>query len=306
MPDSVRTVNTPPNFSLESLQAIIEDDFPDFRIEQIKFFDESWDNVVLEINGQYIFRFPKDNEVNFFTEVDILERLRNKVTLAIPHIGFIGKSFTYSGYRKIPGSHMTHEIFDTLTSAEKERFISDLAQFLKEIHDSVSIEEAEAIGVPQEDPSSYVDLAETIFSSSFKEQSVLKIIRSTIERYKEMMVEQGEQVFLYNDLHTENMAFDLGEKKLNGIYDFGDVAMGDINRDFYPLYKFDPALMRAVMGKYASITNRKLSEERAAVYAAMNEVCDLAEFIDKPDTLVYQNAVKRLSLWDINRELEGG
>ena len=99
------------------------------------------------------------------------------------------------------------------------------------------------------------------------------------------------------------MAFDVATKKLNGVFDFGDVIIGDINMDFYGLYKFDPYFMKDVAEKYQELTNRKLNLRRMVIYGRINELSDLAELIDQPESIVYKNAMMRIEKWSKEMDL---
>ena len=298
------------NFDPIFIQLVISRDFLDLKIEKITLIDNGWDNVVVEINDNIIFRFPKDNNFTFYkndktsfdTEVEILGILKNKISLQIPKIEFLGKSLTYMGYPKIQGGSLTTEIFDSLNSEQKEKLTFDLANFLREIHASISPDEARKIGVVNEDLPSYSRSIKSVLPNKIKDKPVLDFMESTIEEYDGMIQEKVESVFLYNDLHTENMAFDATAKKLNGVFDFGDIMIGDVNIDFYPLYKFDPYFMKAVAEKYQELTGRKLNLRRMVICGRINELSDLAEFINQPESTVYKNAILRIEKW--NKELD--
>jgi aminoglycoside phosphotransferase (APT) family kinase protein len=293
-----------PWFDTKTIQNVIISDFPDFKIEKIILINNSWDNLVAEINDRYIFRFPKDDGIgkNFKREIKILDLLKNKITLAIPEVKFFGKVFVYMGYEKIPGGDLTPEIFTTLNLAEKQKLIFDLANFLKEIHEVFSFEKARELGVEDEALPTYSTMAKK-FLPKIKNSMVLDFIQKTCDEYDVMTKEQPELVFLFNDLHTENMAFDYDNKKLNGIFDFSDLAIGDVNLDFHPFCKFDPYFMKAVAEKYQELTGRRLSLRRMVIYSRINELCDLAEFIDRPESRVYKNAMERIDKWLLKMDL---
>ncbi|MBI2639511.1 MAG: aminoglycoside phosphotransferase family protein [Candidatus Sungbacteria bacterium] len=300
-----------PKFDLDIIKAAIASDFPELKIKKITLIDNGWDNVVVEINDNMIFRFPKDNKFTFYknektsfdTEVEILGILKNKISLQIPQIEFLGKSFTYMGYPKIHGGNLTTEIFDSLNSEQKEKLTFDLANFLREIHASISPDEARKIGVVNEDLPSYSRSIKSVLPNKINNKSVLNFVEATVEEYESLIQEKVELVFLYNDLHTENMAFDATAKKLNGVFDFGDIMVGDVNMDFYPLYKFDPYFMKAVAGKYQKLTGRKLNLRRMVIYGRINELSDLAELIDQPESAVYKNAIIRIEKWNLEMDL---
>lgn len=289
-------------FDLETIKDAIVNDFPDLEIKNMKLIDNGWDNVVIEINDELIFRFPKDEEVNFETEIKVLEILKEKISLQIPKIEFLGKSFTYMGYQKIQGGSLTPEIFASLNSEQKEKLTLDLANFLREIHSAISVDEAKKIGVEDENLPSYSHSIKSVLPNKIQNKSVLDFMETTLKEYGGMIEEKVELVFLYDDLHTENMAFDATAKKLNGVFDFGDIMIGDVNMDFYPLYKFDPYFMKSVAEKYQELTKHKLNLRRMVIYGRINELSDLAELIEQPESTVYKNAIMRIEKW--NKEMD--
>ncbi len=284
---------------------IISTDFSDFKISTVKIIDNGWDNIVAEVNNRYIFRFLRDPGSSayraigkdFNREIKLLQYLQNKVTLPIPKIEFVGKTCAYSGYKKIPGQALTKKVYDSLSSRQKAQLVFDLANFLMEIHNKPSVARARRMGFVDEDLKSYSGLIKKILLKRLTDPQILDFITSTCQEYDQMIKEKFKPVFLYNDLHTENMAFDPKSKKLNGIFDFSDAMIGDINRDFNPLYKFDPFFMKAVAEKYMALTGRKLNLRRMVIYGRINELCDLAELIDQPESKVYKQIMTRINKW---------
>lgn len=125
-----------PKFDAKTIRAVIEKDFPNLKIEQIKLIENGWDNVVAEINGKYIFRFPKDKGANISLEMEILNFLNGKITLQIPIVEFIGKNYVYFGYRKIQGEKLSKQLIDSLEREEREKLTNDLARYFGLIRNS--------------------------------------------------------------------------------------------------------------------------------------------------------------------------
>ncbi|HZS45255.1 MAG TPA: aminoglycoside phosphotransferase family protein [Blastocatellia bacterium] len=298
-----------PNFDPETVRRVIQNDLPDLKIEAISLIENGWDHLVADINGQWIFRFPKsahiysNADLRFEVEVVILNLLKNKITLSIPRIEFLGKSFTYMAYQKIPGNCLTREVFDRMNQTEKEKLVFDLANFLFEIHNSLTVEEARKLGIRDENLPSYSDLVKAVLLKHMTDRLVRSFAEETLKEFEAINPTEDELVFLYNDLHTDNMAFDDVNRKLNGVYDFGDICVGDVNMDFYPLYKFDPNFMKAVVEKYQEFSGRRLNLRRMVIYGRMGELCDLAEYIDKPQSPVYQNALHRVIKWQSEMDI---
>lgn len=288
-----------PTFDINTIKNTIQNDFPSILIKNIKLITNGWDNMVAEINDEYIFRFPKDTDCTFNHEIKILDYLQDKTSILIPKIEFIGKSYTYMGYKKIPGNDLTKEIYDLLSLDEKKKLIFDLANFLKEFHSSISVEQVKKIGLELEDYKSYLDLINKRLNNRFDDVQISSFIERTCKEFLTMASEKQNIVVLYNDLHTENIAFDNINKRVVGIFDFGDVMIGDIHFEFHQLYKFDPNLMRAVALKYQELTGVNLELRRMVISARINELCNLAEFIDKPDSRVYKNAITNIEKWKV-------
>jgi len=40
-------------------QKLIEQDFPDFKVQEIKYLGSGWDNAAMLVNQQFVFRFPR-------------------------------------------------------------------------------------------------------------------------------------------------------------------------------------------------------------------------------------------------------
>jgi len=290
-------MNILPTFDIDTIKQIIQNDFPGIAIKNINLIANGWDNMVAEINDEYIFRFPKYTDSTFYQEIKILDLLQEKTSVLTPKIEFLGRSYTYMGYKKIPGNVLTSEVYETLSPAKREKLIFDLANFLKEFHASISVAQAKEMGLEVEDYESYLDLIKKRLNNRFDDVQISSFIKSTCVEFASMANKQQNIVVLYNDLHTENIAFDNINKRVVGIFDFGDVTIGDIHFDFHQLYKFDPNLMSAVALKYRELTGVNLELRRMVVSARINELCDLAEFIDKPESRVYKNAMARIGKW---------
>jgi hypothetical protein len=105
------------------------------------------------------------------------------------------------------------------------------------------------------------------------------------------------EVCLYNDLHNENIAFDYKLKKINWIFDFSDILIWDINMDFLSFYYFDTEFMEQIVYKYQELSWIKLNLRHIVIFARIEEISDLAEFIDKKDSEIYKEAILKINKW---------
>lgn len=67
-------------------------------------------------------------------------------------------------------------------------------------------------------------------------------------------------VIAYNDLRQNNVAFDEKNRKLKGIFDFGDVTVEHISIEFYRLFSFDQKLTIDVIKDYEKMSEKKLMQ----------------------------------------------
>ena len=297
------------NLKLNNLIKIISSDYPGLKIKNKKILNDGWDFLALEINKNYIIRFPKamkcelndygDNIKRMQVEIKVLAHLQNKISLPIPNVKLTGKKYAYFGYKKIRGVNLTKKIIWSLTKKQYKKLIFDLANFLNEIHSALTAGQAKQLGVLQEDYASYSDLiiAKIIKPKKIKDKQILNFIIKTTKEYQAMIKKKMVNVFLYNDLHGDNMAFDIKKKKLNGIFDFSDVMVGDINLDFNCLYRFGQKFLEDIIKNYSRLSDRKLDKRRIILYSWINEISDLALCINRPNSKIYKNVIKEIRGW---------
>lgn len=284
--------------SIQKIKKVIINDFPEIKIKTAKLITNGWDNVVVDINGKYIFRFPKKkDERRTDIEIKLLDYLKDKITLPIPHIEFFGKKYTYVGYKKIQGGRLTRRMLTSLEKNEREKLVLDIASFLYEFHKYFSLQKARQLGLKNEDHFSYYTIISNKILNKLRDEKIIKFVRQVLADYKNIKIRKREISSLYNDLHEDNMAFDFKKKGLNGIFDFGDVMTGDINREFCYLFRLDPVLMHEVIKKYEKMSGRKIDVERVKTYARINEMSDLSFYINKPNSIIYRKSLKNIVKW---------
>jgi aminoglycoside phosphotransferase (APT) family kinase protein len=190
----------------------------------------------------------------------------------------------YIGYRKIAGSDLTAEIYH------------DVARFLFEVHQALPVDEAARIGVPMAEPHTHLEVVERLHPR-IDDAAVAGFAAATIDEYSQLIATEGPPSFLHNDLHGDNMAFDARASRLNGVFDFGDAAIGDVHRDFSPLYKVHRGLLEDVVREYGTLSGTNLSLRRIVVYQRIDRLTDIAQLIDRPDEPELAKAVGDLRRW---------
>jgi len=293
-----------PHFGASTIQSIINRDFPAIETQSIRIIENGWDNLVAEVNNNLIFRFPKDKECQFDTEVKVLKILEGKISLQIPRIDYLGKSFTYMGYRKILGNDLTKELYKSLNSDQKDQLVFDLANFLFELHTAVSPEDAIKLGVRKDDLSPYAAAIKSLLGKNVVNTYIKIFAEKTLLEFSDMLTNPFKEVLLHKDVHSNNIAFDKQTEKLNGVFDFGDVIVGDIHIDFSNFFKFGSNFMRKITEKYQEFAGFELNKRRIVIYAYLDSLYDLSKIIeDSLENELYQKTVKRLADWSKNFDI---
>jgi hypothetical protein len=77
-----------------SARKLIEGCFPELRIKRCRQMRTGWENFVLEINGEYVFRFPKywETEKRLENEIEFLPTLASRLSTQVPDYEFVWKA----------------------------------------------------------------------------------------------------------------------------------------------------------------------------------------------------------------------
>nr|AIA16723.1 Phosphotransferase enzyme family [uncultured bacterium] len=282
--------------SAKEAAELIVREFPELQIETIKKLGGGLDNLAFEVNGEYIFRFPKRDEDNqkLLREGKVLELVKDLSSVPVPEPTF--KSTKFMGYRKIEGVSLLEgrETFDGY-----EELAETLAKFLSQTH-SLSLEEARRIGVPENSQSFSEWLAD---APQFFEQAKTRVpveLHAPIEKFlrEESLDGNWQPFFSHNDLGIEHII--VKDNSVTGIIDWADAEITDPAYDFGKLLRdLGEDLVKEILARYTVEANNKEEIFRRAVfYAKCSALEDLAYTAgDGKDKLYWDNsraALKRL------------
>ena len=107
---------------------------PEVSVSSVSINREGLLNDVVIINGELVFRFPKQEYGlrHLKDEVRILRLLRNHITLDIPSPLY--ESDDCLAYRMIAGETLRRDMLMRLTEDDQQAIADQLAQFLKQLH----------------------------------------------------------------------------------------------------------------------------------------------------------------------------
>lgn len=237
-----------------TVSEVLNREIPDLAIDSINIIQTGWDHLVAEVNDDWIFRFPraKGSITNLEREKNLLDYLKKHITLPIPHFNYFGTDIAFVGYRKIPGIHLSQQVYASLAPDVRYNIAQTLALFFTQLHRAVRKEQALQLG--------YTDIIrpfEEIKTNLFGTLPVdvqIMIQRAVYYAQEDLSKEQN-RVFIHQDVNGDNLAFNLITGKITGIFDFSDAGIGPYSWEFAELFVIDPELARLTAEIYAKMNN---------------------------------------------------
>jgi aminoglycoside 2''-phosphotransferase len=227
--------------SVEGARAVLRAAFPEFDSSRLTAIERGWDHFVIEVDEQWIFRFPRrpDSEYSLEREIRVLNKLSSHLPTAVPRYEKIarpgpGHPHLFAGYRKLGGQALE---WRSLDARARERFASDLGGFLRALH-AIPPGPVQDEGVPGGSPQHWwaeyrgtYRRVRTQILPLLDEVSRERILRLWA-RFLESDRFQFEPVVQHRDLSGEHVLVDRESGRLRGVIDWGDCAVGDPAFDF--------------------------------------------------------------------------
>lgn len=233
--------------------------FPGLTVSHAERILTGWDNIVLEVNDEYIFRFPrfKVSEAHLRKEIEILPFLRRHLQMKVPEYEFVWRGGRdhlgwFGGYKKIPGIPLTPGGFRLVWT---ERLAQTISGFLRELHD------INAAGAPKAIPRYTPTTSFEYLERTHKRVSrlVYPLLAAGVRRrteifWKSLLDDLAGASFrpalIHGDLTSRNMLFDPANGTATGILDWGDSSISDPALDFAGLFEVNKHLGERALELY--------------------------------------------------------
>lgn len=227
----------------------IQSALPGLKIQSIRSHEEGWDFYVLEVNEEWIFRFPRRPQQmeRLKQEADFLNQAAPDLSLAVPHyeVLHLRGALPFGGYRKLPGTPLS-----TATCPFLSIPLRELGQFLSALHQMDNFPDLPGGANWVE---KYRELekqaAEALYPSmEVSRQEELKKLFQHLHR------ELGKTHLPLCPIHGDLSAAHLlgGEHHLTGVIDWGDACIGDPAHDFAAIWlEFGESTARRVARHYS-------------------------------------------------------
>ncbi len=230
------------------------------EVKQYRKIATGWENVVLEVNGEYIFRVPmfRNGWTRLRREVLLLSGLSRRLSVSVPHYEFVwegdrGHPQRFAGYRKIQGVPMVRGSF---RRAWVDRLGEDLGHFLTELH-SLRLKPREQQLVTLHTVQSWRDSDRRFYRQVRRLAYPLlrhddRVLADAFWKdfFERITRHSFVPKFIHRDLTGGNIIIDPSRSKLIGVIDWGDAQVGDPAFDFVGLFEVNTHLGERALDTY--------------------------------------------------------
>jgi len=274
-----------PALDAARVAAIVRAQFSELTRSSVTYLGEGCDNWAFEVDGCWVFRFPKraDVERQLTVESRMLAVLEPASPLALPRFCFHGERsaafpYRFAGYPKLAGERAIH--LDA-RSMPLDSWAPALGAFLSWLH-RFPVAVAREAGV---EPQDFMTVLEEVRHDALDDFDLLQsgAPAAAVERWHAFFrtgppqaVSTLPPVLAHMDLAAEHVLYDVVARRITGIIDWTEIAIADRAIDVAGLFHWGgPALVREVLASYdAGIDAGVL--ERARYLAACRGVADVA------------------------------
>ena len=197
--------------------------------------DEGWDSTVYEINGEWIVRVPRREEIRQLArrEVQLLDVIRETLPVAVPDLQLYGeRDGTFVAYPKIDGERITDALAAGADAATLGR---ELGSFLAALHRFPTGRAVEA-GVPDTSQAGWIS-EQRAFAERCR-RDVYPLLEATEQALADRLFSIWDSVgdspldmrLVHADLGPAHLLCRRGH--LCGVIDWSDAQLGDPAIDF--------------------------------------------------------------------------
>ena len=226
---------------------IIKKELPDFKFRNVRLVKSGFDHIVLIINKQHVFRFPRNEtyRAKLLAEAAVLKALPANLPVTIPRYKYVEETGVFGFYPMIFGKELRPELFELLNRGEQESVLLKVADLLNTLHAlPLSL-----LGAPGEaHPNSWADQrfshgdfeARKSRLAAVLDTGLLQKLGSFFQRYGGPTHVAAKLSIVHGDVVANHVL--LRDDGQVGLIDFSELTIGD------------PAWDIAVLGSYADWT----------------------------------------------------
>ncbi|BBN98057.1 phosphotransferase family protein [Sporolactobacillus terrae] len=235
----------------EDMIRFVRRTMPKLTIDTSEIKTNGWDNDILIVNKQQVFRFPKTDQIRdqIKGECVLLRQLeQKKPALQIPRYKLIyeGKTLRAITYPFMSGESLNEHPVDLRRNPENAQLLGDFLMKLHQIAGGF---------LPTRHTFCYwqvllESLRKKVFSALRDEecQAIEDVFTRFLNRYTAF---SKTKAVIHGDLSASNILFDQKTNRISGIIDFTDGQIGDPAFDFAGIYwNYGPEYTKEVLSFY--------------------------------------------------------
>lgn len=231
--------------------------FP-LAIKSVQVHEGGDDFLVLEVNQEWMFRFPRNASAQEALQREklFLPQFEKISTIAVPKIQYMSDNFI--GYKKISGPLLTPQLFQTLGRKTQKELAKQVGEFLSILH-KFPLGQAFHMGLTEGwngwRQKAYIRFKQNVVPclSSMTAQKSIEFL----DRYFAL---DWKPVVIHGDFYLQDHGFlDMNTQQLCGIIDFGDLTIEDAASDLKCLVEyFGNEFLQHVLANYSAEIDQHL------------------------------------------------
>ena len=233
----------------------IKEVYPNLEVTKLEFNGDGLVNDAVIVNRALVCRFPRSDwaKTQLRHEARVLDLVRPHTEVSIPQYEHLQDDF--ASYPFIPGKPLTRRLLLTLSSAERERVLGQLGEFVRRLHavpptESANISPSNTNRTREWWLGFYKEVQEVLYPHLTRHQ------RDEIDAHFEPVVTDELELsytptLINGDLGPYHVLFDKGNRELAGVIDFGTAGLGDPAVDIAVLlHNYGETLVREMRRGY--------------------------------------------------------
>jgi aminoglycoside phosphotransferase (APT) family kinase protein len=240
-----------PEVGAPLVAALVRLQFPDVDPRNVSLLGEGCDSWAFEVDGRWVFRFPKrdDVEQQLLVESRVLPLLAAHSPLPLPAFRFHGRPSgafprRFVGYPKLPG---IPGIQLDAQAVPLEKWAPVMGRFLSWLH-RYPVGEVRRLGVEEQD---VTDLIDEVRSDALQDFHRLRevAVQAPLEKWKAFFIagapapapQASPPVVVHRDLAAEHILFDPAAGEVTGVIDWSEIAVSECSVDLAAFFHWGGA-----------------------------------------------------------------
>lgn len=211
----------------DEIRGILRKELPKLRIRRLEMMETGWDNLIILVNGDMVFRFPRnsDSESSMKRELLLLSRIKD-FPFRTPEYTFVSRNVPFfAAYPYISGVPLDRA--GSLTDG----LLDDMVHILDYLSRVVPAD-FDGTGVRVYNPETWLERQRNVvegFMNSLAEIIGEGVFESVFDLMESSLAEMPESAIslVHGDLYRGNVIISESDHRIQGVIDWQDAFVGD-------------------------------------------------------------------------------